>query len=89
MKNRPDFQRLLRDIELGKIKAIACYKSDRIGCKTADLAPPRTIQTFSVVQPITHDSFVIFLKMLYFTLRYKLSIWKIYKKQSALNSFKF
>lgn len=37
MKNRPDFQRLLRDIELGKIKAIACYKSDRIGCKTADL----------------------------------------------------
>ena len=37
MKNRPDFQRLLRDIELGKIKAIACYKSDRIGRKTADL----------------------------------------------------
>lgn len=33
MKNRPDFQRLLRDIELGKIKAIACYKSDRIGAK--------------------------------------------------------
>ena len=37
MKNRPAFQRLLRDIELGKIKAIACYKSDRIGRKTADL----------------------------------------------------
>ena len=35
--DRPDFQRLLRDIELGKIKAIACYKLDRIGRKTADL----------------------------------------------------
>lgn len=35
--DRPDFQRLLRDIEAGKIKAIACYKLDRVGRKTADL----------------------------------------------------
>lgn len=35
--DRPDFQRLLRDIEHGKIKAVACYKLDRIGRKTADL----------------------------------------------------
>ena len=27
--DRPDFQRLLRDIEMGKIKAVACYKLDR------------------------------------------------------------
>ena len=35
--DRPDFQRLLRDIEAGKIKAVACYKLDRISRKTADL----------------------------------------------------
>lgn len=35
--DRPDFQRLLRDIEHNKIKAVACYKLDRIGRKTADL----------------------------------------------------
>ena len=35
--DRPDFQRLLRDIEHGKIKAVACYKLDRVGRKTADL----------------------------------------------------
>lgn len=35
--DRPDFQRLLRDIELGKIKAVACYKLDRISRKTSDL----------------------------------------------------
>ncbi len=32
--DRPDFQRLLRDIETGKM---ACYKLDRISRKTADL----------------------------------------------------
>ena len=35
--DRPDFQRLLRDIEYNKIKAVACYKLDRIERKTADL----------------------------------------------------
>ena len=35
--DRPDFQRLLHDIEEGKIKAVACYKLDRISRKTADL----------------------------------------------------
>lgn len=35
--DRPDFQRLLHDIENGKIKAVACYKLDRISRKTADL----------------------------------------------------
>lgn len=35
--DRPDFQRLLRDVEAGKIKAIACYKLDRISRKTSDL----------------------------------------------------
>lgn len=35
--DRPDFQRMLRDIEHGKIKAVACYKLDRIGRKTSDL----------------------------------------------------
>jgi len=35
--DRPDFQRLLRDIEMGKIKAVACYKLDRISRKTSDL----------------------------------------------------
>ena len=34
--DRPDFQRLLRDIEMGKIKAVACYKLDRISRKTSD-----------------------------------------------------
>lgn len=31
--DRPDFQRLLRDVEMGKIKAVACYKLDRISRK--------------------------------------------------------
>ena len=35
--DRPDFQRMLRDIEAGKIKAVACYKLDRISRKTGDL----------------------------------------------------
>ncbi|WP_329886536.1 recombinase family protein [Pseudoramibacter faecis] len=35
--DRPDFQRLLRDIEMGKIKAVACYKLDRVSRKTSDL----------------------------------------------------
>lgn len=35
--DRPDFQRLLRDIEMGKIRAVACYKLDRISRKTSDL----------------------------------------------------
>lgn len=35
--DRPDFQRMLHDIENGKIKAVACYKLDRISRKTADL----------------------------------------------------
>ena len=35
--DRPDFQRLLHDIEAGKIKAISCYKLDRISRKTSDL----------------------------------------------------
>ena len=35
--DRPDFQRMLHDIEMGKIRAIVCYKLDRIGRKTTDL----------------------------------------------------
>lgn len=35
--DRPDFQRLLRDIEAGKVKAVVCYKLDRISRKTSDL----------------------------------------------------
>lgn len=35
--DRPDFQRLLPDIDMGKIKAVACYKLDRISRKTSDL----------------------------------------------------
>ena len=35
--DRPDFQRLLHDIDAGKIRAIACYKLDRISRKTSDL----------------------------------------------------
>lgn len=35
--DRPDFQRMLHDIEMGKIRAVACYKLDRIGRKTSDL----------------------------------------------------
>ena len=35
--DRPDFQRLLHDIDKGKIKAVACYKLDRISRKTSDL----------------------------------------------------
>lgn len=33
----PDFQRMLHDIQAGKIRAIVCYKLDRIGRKTTDL----------------------------------------------------
>ena len=36
--DRPDFQRMLHDVQDGKIKAIVCYKLDRVGRKTADLA---------------------------------------------------
>ncbi len=35
--DRPDFQRMIHDIEKGKIKAIVCYKLDRIGRRTSDL----------------------------------------------------
>ena len=35
--DRPDFQRMLHDIEMDKIRAVVCYKLDRIGRKTADL----------------------------------------------------
>ena len=35
--DRPDFQRLLRDIEMGKIRSVTCYKLDRISRKTSDL----------------------------------------------------
>lgn len=35
--DRPDFQRMLHDIEMGKIRAVVCYKLDRIGRKTTDL----------------------------------------------------
>lgn len=35
--DRPDFQWLLHDIDKGKIKAVACYKLDRISRKTSDL----------------------------------------------------
>lgn len=35
--DRPDFQRMLHDIQDGKIRAIVCYKLDRIGRKTTDL----------------------------------------------------
>lgn len=35
--DRPNFQRMLHDIEIGKIRAIVCYKLDRIGRKTSDL----------------------------------------------------
>ncbi len=35
--DRPDFQRLLHDIDMGKIRAVACYKLDRISRKTSDL----------------------------------------------------
>ena len=35
--DRPNFQRMIHDIEQGKIRAIACYKLDRISRKTSDL----------------------------------------------------
>lgn len=35
--DRPDFQGMLHDIQEGKIRAIVCYKLDRIGRKTTDL----------------------------------------------------
>lgn len=35
--DRPDFQRMLRDVQDGKIRSIVCYKLDRIGRKTTDL----------------------------------------------------
>ncbi len=35
--DRLDFQRMLHDVQDGKIKAIVCYKLDRVGRKTADL----------------------------------------------------
>ena len=35
--DRPDFLRMLHDVQNGKIKAIVCYKLDRVGRKTADL----------------------------------------------------
>lgn len=35
--DRPNFQRMLHDIEMGKIRAIVCYKLDRVGRRTSDL----------------------------------------------------
>lgn len=35
--DRLDFQRMLHDIQAGKIKAVVCYKLDRIERKTTDL----------------------------------------------------
>ncbi len=35
--DRPYFQRMLYDIQVGKIRAIVCYKLDRISRKTIDL----------------------------------------------------
>lgn len=35
--DRPDFQRMLRDVQDGKIRAIVCCKLDRISRKTTDL----------------------------------------------------
>ncbi len=35
--DRPNFQRMFHDIQEGKIRAIVCYKLDRIGRKTTDL----------------------------------------------------
>lgn len=35
--DRRDFQRMLRDVQDGKIRAIVCYKLDRVGRKTTDL----------------------------------------------------
>ena len=35
--DRPDFQRMIRDVERKKIRAIVCYKLDRISRKMSDL----------------------------------------------------
>lgn len=35
--DRPNFQRMLHDIEMGKIRALVCYKLDRVGRRTSDL----------------------------------------------------
>ena len=35
--DRPDFQRMIHDVERRKIKAIVCYKLDRISRKMSDL----------------------------------------------------
>lgn len=35
--DRPDFQRMIRDVEQKKIRAIVCYKLDRISRRMADL----------------------------------------------------
>ena len=35
--NRPDFQRMLHDIEMSKIRAVVCYNLDHIGRKTSNL----------------------------------------------------
>ena len=35
--DRPDFQRMIRDVEQNKIRAIVCYKLDRISRKMSDL----------------------------------------------------
>ena len=35
--DRPDFQRMIRDVEQKKIRAIVCYKLDRISRKMSDL----------------------------------------------------
>ncbi|MDO4648456.1 MAG: recombinase family protein [Eubacteriales bacterium] len=35
--DRPDFQRMIHDVERGKIRAIVCYKLDRISRRMSDL----------------------------------------------------
>lgn len=35
--DRPDFQKMLREIEANRIRAVVCYKLDRISRKTSDL----------------------------------------------------
>ncbi|MDO4961870.1 MAG: recombinase family protein [Eubacteriales bacterium] len=35
--DRPDFQRMIRDVERKRIRAIVCYKLDRISRKMSDL----------------------------------------------------
>jgi len=42
--DRPAFQRLMADIETGKVQVVVCYKRDRLSRSLADFA--RTLETF-------------------------------------------